>query len=373
MDRREFLKVTGAGALTLFLSGCGINAVSGDRKAGAAASTGSAEAKPGGVSNGKKMKIVVLCGSPHKAGTSALLADKFIEGAQAAGHEVFRFNAAFEDINPCRGCDACGMNGPCIIQDAISAKLIQKLVDCDMVALVTPLYYYGFSAQIKTVIDRFYSRTASIHKKKSMLMATAWNSSDITSGTGIPDRQELIRRKRNMKIVVVTGSPHKAGTSALLADKFIEGAQSKGHDVFRFNAAFEDIHPCRGCDACGMNGPCVQKDAIEEKLIQKLVECDMIVLVTPLYYFGFSAQLKTVIDRFYSRTGSIHKKKSALLATAWNNDSWTMTALKAHYTRLCQYMEWQDQGQIYATGCGYRSAIEGTEFPVQALELGKKV
>jgi hypothetical protein len=36
-------------------------------------------------------------------------------------------------------------------------------------------------------------------------------------------------------------------------------------------------------------------------------------------------------------------------------------------------MEWQDQGQIYATGCGYRSAIEGTEFPVQALELGKKV
>ena len=129
MDRREFLKVTGAGALTLFLSGCGINAVSGDKKAGAAASTGSAEAKPGGVSNGKKMKIVVLCGSPHKAGTSALLADKFIEGAQAAGHEVFRFNAAFEDINPCRGCDACGMNGPCVIQDAISAKLIQKLVD----------------------------------------------------------------------------------------------------------------------------------------------------------------------------------------------------------------------------------------------------
>ena len=176
-----------------------------------------------------------------------------------------------------------------------------------------------------------------------------------------------------MKIVVVTGSPHKAGTSALLADKFIEGAQAAGHEVFRFNAAFEDINPCRGCDACGMNGPCVQKDAIEEKLIQKLVECDMIVLVTPLYYFGFSAQLKTVIDRFYSRTGSIHKKKSALLATAWNNDSWTMTALKAHYTRLCQYMEWQDQGQIYATGCGYRSAIEGTEFPVQALELGKKV
>ena len=81
MDRREFLKVTGAGALTLFLSGCGINAVSGDKKAGAAPSAGGAEAKPGGVSNGKKLKIVVLCGSPHKAGTSALLADNRIRPA----------------------------------------------------------------------------------------------------------------------------------------------------------------------------------------------------------------------------------------------------------------------------------------------------
>ena len=176
-----------------------------------------------------------------------------------------------------------------------------------------------------------------------------------------------------MKIVVVTGSPHKAGTSALLADKFIEGAQSNGHEVFRFNAAFEDIHPCRGCDVCGMNGPCVQQDAIEAKLIQQLVNCDMIVLVTPLYYFGFSAQIKTVIDRFYSRTGSIHRKKSALLATAWNNDDWTMKALQAHYTRLCEYMEWQSMGQVLATGCGTRSMIESSSFPQKALELGKSV
>lgn len=66
MDRREFLKVTGAGALTLFLSGCGINAVRGDKKAGAAPAAGNAEAKPGSVSNGKPLKIVVLCGSPHR-------------------------------------------------------------------------------------------------------------------------------------------------------------------------------------------------------------------------------------------------------------------------------------------------------------------
>jgi hypothetical protein len=39
---------------------------------------------------GNKMKVTVITGSAHKKGTSAMLADKFIEGALQAGHEVFR-------------------------------------------------------------------------------------------------------------------------------------------------------------------------------------------------------------------------------------------------------------------------------------------
>lgn len=176
-----------------------------------------------------------------------------------------------------------------------------------------------------------------------------------------------------MKIVVVTGSPHKQGTSALLADKFIEGAQAAGHEVFRFNAAFEDIHPCQGCDMCGMDGPCVQKDAIEKKLINKLVDCDMIALVTPLYYYGMSAQLKTIVDRFYSRTGKISGKRSLLMATAYNSADWTMSALVDHYETLVRYMNWKDMGKVLAIGCGSRSLIEKSKFPDQAYQLGKSL
>lgn len=53
-----------------------------------------------------------------------------------------------------------------------------------------------------------------------------------------------------MKIVVITGSPHKKGTSALLADEFIRGAKEAGHEVSRFDAAFENVHPCIGCNKC---------------------------------------------------------------------------------------------------------------------------
>jgi multimeric flavodoxin WrbA len=122
-----------------------------------------------------------------------------------------------------------------------------------------------------------------------------------------------------------------------------------------------------------MNGPCVIQDAISAKLIQKLVDCDMVALVTPLYYYGFSAQLKTVIDRFYSRTASIHKKKSMLMATAWNSADITFNALQEHYNTLVRYMEWQDVGRVLGYGCGSRSAIEGSEFPEQAFRIGKSL
>jgi len=176
-----------------------------------------------------------------------------------------------------------------------------------------------------------------------------------------------------MKIIVLTGSPHKNGTTSLLADRFIAGAEEAGHDVYRFDSAFKSIHPCIGCDVCGMNGPCVHKDDIEKDLISRLVACDMVVLVSPLYYASLTGQLKTIIDRFYSRTESIHRKKSALLVTAGSKESWTMEAVEAYYKKLTNYMEWQDVGKVLAAGCLDRVALEKTAFPQAAYELGKKL
>lgn len=176
-----------------------------------------------------------------------------------------------------------------------------------------------------------------------------------------------------LKIVVITGSPHRNGTSALLADNFIKGAQSKGCSVFRFNAAFEDIHPCKGCNICGRNGTCVFNDAIENKLMPQLLQADIIVLVTPLYYYGMSAQLKTVIDRMYPHLRELHNKKSLLLATAYNSADWTFDALVDHYQSLVEYMHWQELGTVLATGSGNRSAIERTRFPQYALQLGESL
>ena len=177
-----------------------------------------------------------------------------------------------------------------------------------------------------------------------------------------------------MKILVLTGSPHKHGSSNLLVKHFVRGAREAGHTVSVFDAAHANIHPCLGCDACGMSGPCCQKDDMAV-IRDAILNSDMVVFATPLYYFGMSAQLKTVIDRFYSFNGALTSRrlKSALIAAAWNNDSWTMTDLTSHYQTLCRYLNFRDQGVILGTGCGTAAMTERTGYPQKAYELGKSL
>ena len=133
------------------------------------------------------------------------------------------------------------------------------------------------------------------------------------------------------RIVVITSSPHRNGMTSVLAEQFIKGTEAKGHSVFRFDAAFHNIHSCLVCDACSMNGLCVQKEDIENDLIMRLVNAHLIALITPVYYWHVSAQLKTCIDRFYARTGRISGKQSVLLAAAGSDVPW---AMDCHTLRL---------------------------------------
>ncbi|MCU6763593.1 Putative NAD(P)H-dependent FMN-containing oxidoreductase ywqN [uncultured Roseburia sp.] len=177
-----------------------------------------------------------------------------------------------------------------------------------------------------------------------------------------------------MNILIIKSSPHKKGSSNLLAENFIRGAEEKGHQVSIFDAGHAKLHPCLGCDACHMNGLCIQKDDMTE-LRSQILDSDMAVFVTPIYYFGMSAQLKTVIDRFYSFNSELMEKalKTMLIAAAWDSNDWTMKDISAHYETLCRYLNFKDQGQILGIGCGNVSMTKSTEFPEQAYRLGKTI
>lgn len=175
-----------------------------------------------------------------------------------------------------------------------------------------------------------------------------------------------------MKVLILTGSPHPQGTTALLADEFSAGAKEAGHEIVRIDAAKLDIHPCLGCFHCRNNeGRCVYEDDMRQ-IYPHLLAAEAVVLVTPLYYFGMTAQLKRVIDRFFSVNQALRKtsKQLLLLAACGDKEEWAMDALVLHFQTLCRYLHWQEGEKVLAIGAYTRKDAEASDFPMLARNAG---
>lgn len=177
-----------------------------------------------------------------------------------------------------------------------------------------------------------------------------------------------------MKITILMGSPNRNGSTNMLVNEFIRGAEEAGHSCEIVDVCHADIHPCTGCVACGYEGPCVQKDDVEI-IRRKLLETDMVVFATPLYYYGMSAQLKTLVDRFCAFNSSLNRRhlKSALITVAWNTDDWTFEALAAHYKTLVRYINFEDKGMVLGHGCGTPGMTRRSGFMQKAYRMGLSV
>lgn len=175
-----------------------------------------------------------------------------------------------------------------------------------------------------------------------------------------------------MKILIINGSPHPHGTTALLREAFEEGAIRSGHTVTTFHAAKEELHPCLGCDHCrNTDKGCVYKDSME-KLNPELMDADCVVFVSPLYYFGMSSQIKMVIDRFYANNAALRakNKKAILIAACGDADTWALDAMDEHYHAVCRYLNWENVGEINAIGMYTPDDLEGSEYIEAAGKLG---
>lgn len=112
------------------------------------------------------MNIALLQGSPNTTGSTALLCEQFTQGARASGHKVDRIDLAELSIAPCTGCVRCGYGAHSCVQNDDMRIVRETILDADMVVFATPLYYYGMSAQLKIVIDRFCTDNIAIESKR---------------------------------------------------------------------------------------------------------------------------------------------------------------------------------------------------------------
>ena len=99
-----------------------------------------------------------------------------------------------------------------------------------------------------------------------------------------------------MKVLGIFGSPRKGGNTDLLLEETLKGAEAEGGEIERLHLTDYNIIPCKECLACYKDGNCIILDDMA-KIYPRLLEADVIILASPIFFYGVTAWAKALIDR----------------------------------------------------------------------------
>lgn len=176
----------------------------------------------------------------------------------------------------------------------------------------------------------------------------------------------------NKKVLVISSSPRKGGNSDTLCNQFIKGANESNNIVDKIDLRNYKIGYCTGCGSCSVqHKPCPQKDDAAE-IIQKIIDSDVIVMATPVYFYSICAQLKTLIDRCCSRYLEISNKEFYFILTAAENNKDDMQPAIACFDGFLHCLDNPKKcNTIYGLGAWHIGDIENNEAMNIAYKCGK--
>ncbi len=176
------------------------------------------------------------------------------------------------------------------------------------------------------------------------------------------------------KVLILAGSPRKDGNSDLLCKEFMRGAVESGNEVTMLRVADKKVAPCRACYYCAEHGgECIYKDDMAG-LLQAIIDAEIIVLASPVYFYSLSAQLKAVIDRTVARWTEIKDKEFYYIATCADEENASVETTFACFKGFADCVEGaKEMGKIYGVGAYKVGEILDTPAMREAYEMGKSV
>ena len=175
-------------------------------------------------------------------------------------------------------------------------------------------------------------------------------------------------------VVVISTSLRNNSNSDALAQNFAKGAEEAGNNVEMISLKGKNIGYCIGCLACQKSGECVIKDdAIE--IAEKVLNADVVVWATPIYYYEMSGQMKTLIDRMNSMYSKDYKFREVyMLSTAAEDDEYVPErALSGLQGWIDCYENSELKGSVFCGGVDAPGTISGNAKLEEAYSLGKQV
>lgn len=174
--------------------------------------------------------------------------------------------------------------------------------------------------------------------------------------------------------MILSGSQRKNGNSDILCNEFMRGAQESGNKVEKIFLREKKIGYCTACYYCRDNGgKCAIKDDMAE-ILDKMIDADVIVMASPVYFYSIDAQLKTVIDRTVARWTKIKNKEFYYIATAAESSKEAVECTIECMRGFADCLEGsKEKGIIYGIGVYESGEVEATPIIKDAYNMGKSV
>ncbi|MGD9675524.1 MAG: flavodoxin family protein [Candidatus Bipolaricaulia bacterium] len=189
----------------------------------------------------------------------------------------------------------------------------------------------------------------------------------------------MVGHRKAARVLGVFGSPRRGGNSATLLEEALVAAEREGAVVERVFLADRTIGACRACEACLEGGICVQEDDMQE-IVARLVEADIWIIGTPVYWWGPSAQLKAFLDRWYApwhheaARASFKTKRAALIVAMGDSDAATGRHVVGMFQDALAYIGVALAATVLGTGLGDPDdAARRPDLLAAARAAGRKV
>ncbi len=187
-----------------------------------------------------------------------------------------------------------------------------------------------------------------------------------------------------MNILSIFGSPRIKGNTATVLGWVEDELKENGNQVERINLSSKKVGGCIGCLKCKDNltePGCVQKDD-GSNIIDRMVESDMVIYASPLYYWGFSAQMKALIDRCHclyrgvcgspGHTSFVKDQRQALIVTAADPYENNAELIQTSFQRILVYDQAHSAGELFVCNCTTPDNL-GDEIRAQAINFAKQL
>ena len=175
-------------------------------------------------------------------------------------------------------------------------------------------------------------------------------------------------------MLIISGSPRKGGNTDLLCDAFARGAEEVGGRVEKIFLADYRIDYFSEADEQRVGNRANEAEDDVPMLVDKMVQADVIVLASPVYYMNITGQLKTFIDRTFGRYREMKDKEFFYLTACTDPEEstadWAINGFRGFVMCLPNPTE---RGMVKAIGMGRKGAVKGSQYEVEAYNLGRGI